>query len=61
MKRLYRCLGLAALVSLVAVGTAQSSKTNDPNAGGLGISPAELMRTAKHYDWNPRHQSGRRL
>ena len=25
MKRLYRCLGLAALVSLVAVGTAQSS------------------------------------
>ena len=37
------------------------SKTNDPNAGGLGISPAELMRTAKHYDWNPRSQSGRRL
>ena len=28
------------------------SKTNDPNAGGLGISPAELMRTAKHYRWN---------
>ena len=28
------------------------SKTDDPNAGGLGISPAELMRTAKHYQWN---------
>jgi hypothetical protein len=28
------------------------SKTDDPNAGGLGISPAELMRTAKHYRWN---------
>ena len=34
------------------------SKTNDPNAGGLGISPAELMRTAKHYDWNPRLNPG---
>ncbi len=28
------------------------SASHDPNAGGLGISPAELMRTAKHYDWH---------
>jgi hypothetical protein len=27
------------------------SKSNDPNVDGLGISPAELMRTAKHSVW----------
>ncbi len=27
------------------------SRTPDPAAGGLGISPTELMRTAKHYGW----------
>jgi hypothetical protein len=27
------------------------SKSNDPEAGGLGISPGELMRTAKHDNW----------
>ena len=32
------------------------SKTNDPNAGSLGISPAEQMRTA--LDWNPRLNPG---
>lgn len=26
--------------------------TDDPKAGGLGISPAELMRTAKHYSFS---------
>ena len=28
------------------------SKTDDPKAGGLGVSPAELTRTAKHHGWN---------
>lgn len=28
------------------------SKTDDPTVGGLGISPAELMRTAKHWIWD---------
>ena len=34
------------------------SKSNDPNVGGLGISPAELMRTAKHYAWSVNDPNG---
>jgi hypothetical protein len=28
------------------------ARTDDPKAGGLAISPAELMRTAKHYSFS---------